>query len=116
MTSISGGTLFVTDHVSKGGAPESYLDADNRNAFRQQRNVFIFNPQTKSWENDAVASLDVLRERVKPIYRQIAQRAEKHSLPLQIRLPALTTETNLHLRSVVGSYCITHEELKSALV
>ena len=97
--------IETEDHsviMADGMLTESYLDTGNRNAFRQQGNVFIFNPQTKSWENDAAAPLDVSRERVEPIYRQIAQRAEKRRLPLQTLPPALTTETNLHLRSANG--------------
>ena len=88
--------------MADGMLTESYLDTGNRRTFQQKSSVFIFNENTKSWGNDAAAPLDVSREHVEPIYRKIAQRADKMLLPIQSNLQILTSESNLHLCSAAG--------------
>ncbi|GBQ24880.1 outer membrane protein [Gluconacetobacter sacchari DSM 12717] len=83
--------------TADGMHTESYLDTGNRRVFRQDGKIVSFMPsRALSWD-DAGAPLDVSRDFVEPLFRQIDARAEQAGIRSREPSPALTDEMDLHL-------------------
>ncbi|MFT8674870.1 MAG: Hint domain-containing protein [Acetobacter sp.] len=89
--------------IADGMPTESYLDTGNRRTFRRDGKVVVLMPSRNlTWDN-AAAPLDVSRDFVEPLFRQIEARAEKAGLMLQTPPPHLTDDADLHLITDTGA-------------
>jgi len=93
---------------ANGMLTESYLDTGNRNAFlTNHRVVSLFN-ETKTWDVDAAAPLNVQRSMVEPIYSQINSRAIYNNIASKTESVSLTNDPNLHLETGLGTIIEPH--------
>ncbi|MBS1103820.1 Hint domain-containing protein [Gluconobacter sp. Dm-62] len=94
--------IETRDHaviMADGMLTESYLDTGNRHTFRQDGKILAIGGQHKTWA-DAAAPLEVSRDFVEPLYRQIESRAIQQQLPPAaegIHALQTTEDPDLHL-------------------
>ncbi|MDI2113846.1 Hint domain-containing protein [Commensalibacter nepenthis] len=93
---------------ANGTLTESYLDTGNRNVFStNQKVVSLFN-ETKTWDVDAAAPLNVQRDVVEPIYNQINNRAVHSNIASKTEILSLTTDPELCLETGLGKIIEPH--------
>lgn len=89
--------------MADGMLTESYLDTGNRHAFTQKGNVIsIGGSRNLTWD-DAAVPLDVSREFVEPLSRQIEVRATAAGIAQKDAAPELTEDADLHLVTDTGA-------------
>ncbi|MCQ9156418.1 Hint domain-containing protein [Acidomonas methanolica] len=89
--------------TADGVLTESYLDTGNRRVFQQSGKVVAFTPSRNLTWDDAGAPLDVSRDFVEPLFRQIEARAAQAGLESRATAPTLTDKANLHLVADTGA-------------
>ncbi|WP_042062677.1 Hint domain-containing protein, partial [Acidomonas methanolica] len=83
-----------------GMLTESYLDTGNRSSFAQHGKLALIGaPSSRSWAEDAGAPLDVARDFVEPLFREIAARAGAAENEAR---PELTDDADLRLVTAAG--------------
>ncbi|MCQ9155535.1 Hint domain-containing protein [Acidomonas methanolica] len=83
-----------------GMLTESYLDTGNRSSFAQHGKLALIGaPSSRSWAEDAGAPLDVARDFVEPLFREIAGRAGAAGDEAR---PDLTDDADLRLVTAAG--------------
>ncbi|MXV44616.1 hypothetical protein GS501_06095 [Saccharibacter sp. 17.LH.SD] len=89
--------------IADGMLSESYLDTGNRHAFDQyDDNSMSTLTRRLTWDESAAAPLDVSREFVEPLFRQIETRAEHIQCAAKSVAPTLTDDMDLHLITDTG--------------
>ncbi|GBQ10126.1 outer membrane protein [Swaminathania salitolerans LMG 21291] len=85
--------------IFANGAPtESYLDTASRRLLPGAGNVIALSPCVpRSWERDSAAPLCVLRDFVEPVYRRLADIADRMGLPVAEALPECDSDPALSL-------------------
>ena len=83
--------------MADGMLTESYLNTSNHRSFYAEGNVISFIPHRQLTWDDAAVSLDVSRDFVEPLFRQVEDRAIAANLPQRSENSKLTEEADLHL-------------------
>ncbi|GBR44529.1 Hint domain-containing protein [Neokomagataea thailandica] len=89
--------------MADGALAESYLDTGNRHSFKTDNKVVVGGFDTpKTWENDAASALEVRREFVEPLHKELTARAEALGFSLEKNAPELTEDAALALITAEG--------------
>ncbi|MFT8808042.1 Hint domain-containing protein [Gluconobacter sp.] len=110
--------IETRDHsviMADGMLTESYLDTGNRHTFRQDGKILAIGGQHKSWA-DAAAPLEVSRDFVEPLYRQIDARAlqqQTHPVTDSVQTLEKTEDPDLHLLASDGQVIYPMRQTKN---
>ncbi|MBS1054873.1 Hint domain-containing protein [Gluconobacter kondonii] len=88
--------------MADGMLTESYLNTANHRSFYEEGNVISFIPRRQLTWADAAVPLDVSRDFVEPLFRQVEDRAIAANLPQKSKNSKLTEEADLHLLTDSG--------------
>jgi len=88
--------------MADGMLTESYLNTANHRSFYAEGNVISFIPRRQLTWADAAVPLDVSRDFVEPLFRQVEDRAIAANLPQKSENSKLTEEADLHLLTDSG--------------
>lgn len=89
--------------TADGMLTESYLDTGNRHLFQKSDHAISTGQNRNLSRDDAAPLLNVSRDFVEPLFRQIAARADKTGCTIWHVTPALTDNRNLHLVTDAGT-------------
>ncbi|WP_086632788.1 Hint domain-containing protein [Commensalibacter intestini] len=87
---------------------ETYLDADNKNTFKNNHNVVLLFNQENNLNPNGSASLNLQHNMIEPIYNQLSKRAISRRIKLKVKELSLTNDSEFCLMTKCGMVIQAH--------